>query len=59
MCLKIGESKRPMLGGQLWGSMLYSIAVSLEGPCSCYFILLLLEELEHIWEFVQFEKEQT
>jgi hypothetical protein len=44
--------------GNSWGSMPYSTIVSLQGPFSGYFILLLQEELEHIWKFVQCEKKQ-
>jgi hypothetical protein len=44
--------------GNSWGSMPYSKIVSLQGPFSGYFVLLLREELEHIWKFVQYEKEQ-
>jgi hypothetical protein len=36
-----------------------STGVSHEDPFSGYFILFLLEELELIWEFVQFEEEQA
>jgi hypothetical protein len=36
-----------------------STTVSHEAPLLGYFILLLQEELEHIWEFVQFEEEQA
>jgi hypothetical protein len=36
-----------------------SIEISHEAPLSGYFILLLREELEHTWEFVQVEEEQA
>ena len=38
--------------------MPYATEDSLESHLLSYFILFLWEELEHIWELVQFEEEQ-
>jgi hypothetical protein len=39
--------------------LFFPTAINHEAPLSGYFILLLQEELEHIWEFVQFEEEHA
>jgi hypothetical protein len=59
MCSEIGGLRSPVLGGKLRGNMPSCATVNHEAPLSGYFILLLREELEHIWEFVQFEEEQV
>ena len=44
--------------GKSWGNIPYSTRFGHEDPLLGYFILLLREELEHIWEFVEFKEEQ-
>jgi hypothetical protein len=58
MCLKTGGQRGLSMVDNSWGSMPYSTSVSLQGPFLGCFILLLQEELEHIWKFVECEKEQ-